>query len=49
LPPEEIDPFEKFNKVHTNLGELVRFDVNINNPTLLIDVYHINLQKKFKK
>ena len=27
LPPEEIDPFEKFNKLHTDLAGLVRFDI----------------------
>jgi len=44
LPPEEIDLFEKFNKVHTNLGELVRFDVNTNNSTLLfIVVYQLKV------
>lgn len=26
LPPEEIDPFEKFNKLHSSLAGLVRFD-----------------------
>ncbi|KAG0625320.1 hypothetical protein M758_2G045100 [Ceratodon purpureus] len=30
LPPEEIDPFEKFNKLHTDLAGLVR-----SNPSML--------------
>jgi hypothetical protein len=30
LPPEEIDPFEKFNKLHADLAGLVRFNMNLN-------------------